>query len=107
MTTETPEHAALASAIAVAADDRGLAPSRSLDNALAEELLEELDKRGFRVTLNGEYARVAAAIRHLLDEIDDMAIRNTDVDDAAHALRLQLVDAGWDEDPQQTGTLDT
>lgn len=45
----------------------------------------------------GEYARLAKAVRNLLEAISDMPVRNSDVDDAAMVLRGELVDAGWDE----------
>lgn len=43
------------------------------------------------------YAHLAAAIRDLLEHIADMPIRNSDVDDAAHILQGELIDAGWNE----------
>lgn len=74
---------------------------RTTDSAgrTAGFVVAELDRRGYRIARIGEYAHLAKAIRDLLDVVDDMPIRNSDVDAAAKALRGELVDAGWDETP--------
>jgi len=52
---------------------------------------------GFGWTPPGELARLAKTLRDLLDVVDDLAVRNTDLDAAAGNLRGELVDLGWIE----------
>lgn len=67
-------------------------------------LREPLTNAGW--TQPGTYAHLAAAIRDLLDAIEDMPIRNSDVDAAADVLRGELVDVGWTE-PEDASQMPT
>lgn len=67
---------------------------------LARSITDDLKHLGWSEP--SERARLTKAIRELLDAISDMAVRNSDVDMAAMALRGELVDAGWDEAPSAT-----